>query len=139
MSEDVKAASGGPEEVEDLRGDQERVSATLALAERMAQQARYSWTPQTGDFLQGCRLDHLDAAVHMRAAYNVATELQRVIDEVYNLLVSAEADEKSDRMLLATVTNKLADVATVADAIYRKIAELPKTFPTLSREHSHEC
>jgi hypothetical protein len=108
---DANVQKNGPEEIEDLRSDQEQVSATLALVERMQQQARYSWGPQSKDFLRGCRLDHLDA-VHLRACYNVATELQRVVDEVYSLLVSAEADSQSDRMLLATVTNKLADVAT---------------------------
>lgn len=39
-------------------------------------------------------------------------ELQRVIDETYTLLIEEEADAKSDRQLLAEVTNKLADVAT---------------------------
>lgn len=50
--------------------------------------------------------------VQLEAAQSEIERLQQAIDETYTLLIEDRADEKSDRRLLAEVTNKLVDVAT---------------------------
>lgn len=70
--------------------DAGQTNGYIALAERMEAQAKYSWGPQSKEFLRGVRLDHLDAAGLLRAAGSVLPELDEVDSRAREVLAICE-------------------------------------------------